>query len=781
VIPFILPLVAPFLAGQQTAPTIPVSDEIVELTPFEVTAESDPYAASKSVSATRFASEILQTPASIQVLTEQFMDDIGAVGIEDVFAYATSVTYDQQGSQEATGGTSYNVRGFKAPETRVNGFRGGGIYINRAIMDRLEIARGPQAVLYGQGSAGGTANTITKAPLFKAKNKFRVMFGSYRFQQYDLDLGGPVTSNLAYRLVTQYHYSERLNDWHFREDTVIYPAITWKAGSRVVANARYNYLNRNTNRLNAPYTALDYGLQSYYPTPTGVAPADFDSEQRGRYYAKEMGREVNLAGPFSYYNYNINSASGDVTIRITGNLTYRGSAQYANTGRVSHDRVGENQNYKRTASSGAVAMRERYRDFDNEDTEMRHDLLFDLKRESFGLKVLLGFEKAWLNYDRLEVETLQNSGKVVPITDIYGDKLDKLWASTGWSVSRLISTNPNSPLIGSPTVGSMRLSAYPDAFVDGNGQYVRVLNGNPSEAKTISNACYATMMLDLFDNRLHLLGGVRYDDNDFTVTRQKPTLAREFDSSEDYHTEKTSWQAGATYDLFRGVSLYSTYSTTFVPNNETDRELKPLGPQTGHGVDAGIKTSLFNGRLTGSLVWFDTKRKGIPRSRLDMDTGISHRYISGKEQARGYEIEINYRPVKTLRIMLNATFLDGEILSNEEDARVEGWDLTDAPDEKVNLWATYKIPATFLKGLNIGFGLNYVSSAPLHGGRYADYWIRSDAYTIYGASLGYSFKLFGCRMYSWARIDNMFDKEYIPRRWAWGQERTVKGFLQVTF
>jgi outer membrane receptor protein involved in Fe transport len=801
------------LSAQQVpqAQTPATDEEIVEMTPFEVSAEADPYAATRAVSATRFSAEIQRVPVSLQVMTEQFMDDIGAVSLEEVFNHATSVTYDQTGSQEASGGNSYNVRGFKAPATRVNGFRGGGLFINRSIVDRMEVARGPQAVLYGQGSAGGTINTITKAPRFKHKGVAKLTLGSYQFQQWNLDLGGPITKKLAYRLVAQYHYNERLNDWHFMEDRVIHPALAWKPSRRVTVNIRYNYLNRDTNRLSAPYNALEYGLQDYYPTPTGVAPADFDAAQRGRYYVRELGREPNLSGPYSRYEYDINTVSGDINIRLTHNITYRGAVQFAGADRVVNDIVGEPNMFRYTARtatpvpgspltySSGLSGRYRHRDLNNDDVEMRHDFLFNLNRDKFGLKVLAGFERSWLDYSRLEVETPNNTATVVPFTNLYAAQLDRLWAcrpaSTN-SVAKMLATG-TSPLIGSPTDLSFRLPAWPNGYVAPAGGYqytasgetlfvpegdfVRMPNGAPSLEKTISNAYYATMMLDIFRDRVHLLGGIRYDDNDFTVITQTPNPVREFVSSEDFDTGKFSWQGGVTIDLTKSVSLYSTYSTIFAPNNISDKDNKPMGPQTGKGLDIGIKASLFRGKLTGSVVWFHTRREGIPRLTREDSNSPYYYYLSGKEQAQGVEIEVNCQPLPGWRIIANVSFLDGEIVSNAEDPRTEGWDLTGVPDTKVNLWTTYKFSRTFLAGLTVGAGLNHATASPVHGGKWETYWMRTDPYTVYRATVTYPFKLFKYRFTAGARIENIFDKEYIERQWSWGKERTITGFLQVTF
>src|SRR5687768_13858208 len=71
------------------------SNEVVTLTPFEVQAEKDTgYISQNTASGSRLNSALKDTPAAISVFTAEFLQDIGAVSVEDVTKYSTNTEAD---------------------------------------------------------------------------------------------------------------------------------------------------------------------------------------------------------------------------------------------------------------------------------------------------------------------------------------------------------------------------------------------------------------------------------------------------------------------------------------------------------------------------------------------------------------------------------------------------------------------------------------------------------------------------------------------------------------
>ena len=188
----------------QLAPVPPSSaaskaqEELVELSPFEVIADSDrSYGALNSNSITRFNTELDRMPVSADIFNEAFMKDVGAVSVEDMVmnfsagagsalaAPATSSANTQPGDRNAN--SFIALRGLTAPTMQRDGFMPVNTYIQSGAtgtgyssnfdIERVEVINGPQSLLYGVGGAGGVINVVSKQARFN-KNPF----GSFQFQ-----------------------------------------------------------------------------------------------------------------------------------------------------------------------------------------------------------------------------------------------------------------------------------------------------------------------------------------------------------------------------------------------------------------------------------------------------------------------------------------------------------------------------------------------------------------------------------------------------------------------
>jgi iron complex outermembrane recepter protein len=151
----------------------PTRDEPVELSPFVVTEQTDTgYAATNSLDGSRLNTALRDTPASISVFTKDFLDDIGATSIEEILRYDVNADMSfggddpvGAGSQDnmfGDRGVTFNVRGL-AGSTSVDGFQNAA-EPNTYNIERVGSTRGPNAILFGTGSAGGNLNFRTRQP-----------------------------------------------------------------------------------------------------------------------------------------------------------------------------------------------------------------------------------------------------------------------------------------------------------------------------------------------------------------------------------------------------------------------------------------------------------------------------------------------------------------------------------------------------------------------------------------------------------------------------------------
>ena len=197
------------LQAQSRSPVAVESAEpAVQLSPFVVyTPNDEGYRATSTLAGTRLNTNLFDTPAAISVLTKELLDDIGAQNTEDFMRYSTNTSFDIGGETNATGSQWYD-----AP-TRIRGFGGATVtrdYFPWAMgsdvfsVERVDVSRGPNAVLYGVGAPGGVLNTSSKiAHLNSRQGVIALTVGSFANQRAELDVGLPLVRNvLALRLNT---------------------------------------------------------------------------------------------------------------------------------------------------------------------------------------------------------------------------------------------------------------------------------------------------------------------------------------------------------------------------------------------------------------------------------------------------------------------------------------------------------------------------------------------------------------------------------------------------
>ncbi|MBM3851864.1 MAG: hypothetical protein FJ399_01770 [Verrucomicrobia bacterium] len=168
-------LAVPFAATPaQTAGPAPApspTGPIVELSPFTVVSEKDTgYRAQNTLAGSRLNASLRDTPGVLDVLTKDFLDDIGATTLQEALAYSTNFAEDL-GDFDSQGVINTVFPGSQASVNfRTRGL-GGTMARNYLETDsrpafytveRIDNSSGPNSILFGLGSAGGVANVTTK-------------------------------------------------------------------------------------------------------------------------------------------------------------------------------------------------------------------------------------------------------------------------------------------------------------------------------------------------------------------------------------------------------------------------------------------------------------------------------------------------------------------------------------------------------------------------------------------------------------------------------------------
>ncbi|MFQ1897852.1 TonB-dependent receptor [Aeromonas veronii] len=139
---------------------------------------------------------------------------------------------------DASGDTRFDgvtIRGFSAgTDFYLDGFRDDMQYTrDLGNIERVEVLKGPAAVLYGRGSSGGIINRISKKPQKGQESSVTVRVGSYDYQRMAADLSAEPSEAVQLRLnVAQEDNDSFRNGVHGRR-TMVAPAMNWDITDRL--------------------------------------------------------------------------------------------------------------------------------------------------------------------------------------------------------------------------------------------------------------------------------------------------------------------------------------------------------------------------------------------------------------------------------------------------------------------------------------------------------------------------------------------------------------------
>jgi outer membrane receptor protein involved in Fe transport len=232
------------LLAQTAAPAsaIPEKEEILQLSPFEVVADEDSgYVATSTLAGTRIRTDLRDVGSAISVITKEFMKDIGATDTGTLLQYTTNAevagtrgTYaglgngtsvDETGNLRAPGGNINRVRGLASADNTRDFFTTD-IPWDGYNVDRIDIQRGPNSILFGLGSPAGIVNASLNGASFRNRGGIEYRTGSYGSHRASLDVNQVLIDNvLAVRFDGLYNRERYQQNPAFQDDKRVYGAL----------------------------------------------------------------------------------------------------------------------------------------------------------------------------------------------------------------------------------------------------------------------------------------------------------------------------------------------------------------------------------------------------------------------------------------------------------------------------------------------------------------------------------------------------------------------------
>ncbi|WP_019866477.1 TonB-dependent siderophore receptor [Methylovulum miyakonense] len=216
--------------------------------------ENTRYNRTEASTATKTDTPLMETPASIQVVPQQVLKDQQAVTLTDALKNVSGVQLSFSPTYE-----NFTVRGFDLNgATYRNGIREASWAAETANVERLEVLKGPGAMLYGRIEPGGMVNRVTKKPLDTAYYSAQQQFGSFDFYRTTADATGPINDSgtLTYRFNLAYQNNKSYRDLFFRDRIFLAPQLNWKISDRTEVGIGMEY-QRDDFRWDDGFPVLD--------------------------------------------------------------------------------------------------------------------------------------------------------------------------------------------------------------------------------------------------------------------------------------------------------------------------------------------------------------------------------------------------------------------------------------------------------------------------------------------------------------------------------------------
>ena len=680
------------------APAPPPAPPAPQPVIVEPVVEPEPLIISDDVSALRTGTPLIDIPRSVSVYSEQRIKDQGFTRLGQIVDYTPGVNNSQgEGHRDSI---VFRGQGRSTADFFVDGVRDDVQYYRPLYnVDRVEILRGPSALVFGRGGTGGIVNRVMKKPVIgdnfttfdTTVDTFGATLTQFDWNQtvgsrssYGSGKGGKQLIEepwAAFRLNGFYESVDNHRDFYDGDRFGINPTMAIELGpdTRLDLSYEYNHFERFIDR-GIPVGSGGLPVTSLTGTVFGDPDQNFNSFEahvvraalNHEFSSKWKGRLVASYGDYdkTYQNFYVdgyNEALNQVTIDGYIDNTFR------ETFVLSGDLVGEFE-------TGAI-----------------------------DHKVLIGGE--FLN------------------TSSDQDRFNSRWDTTGTDKEVFNAGN---------------FSLRNGAGINAAG-VLATNNFNVSQADDtrVDIDVYSFFLQDeiALGDHLDLILGARFDSFDIEVFNAVNGQTR------TRRDDEISPRAGVIFKPVENVSIYGSYSESFLPRSgeqfaNINGNNNALAPNTFSNLEGGIKWDIVPD-LSLRTALFEIEQSSPQVADNDPTTLDVIDTVT-----TGFEAELTGQVTDCWFVSTGYTYLDGEQVNRSGPTGLRPREM---PEHMFSIWNQVK--AT--ERLGLGLGVIFQDDSFANNGNTAilPNYTRVDAAIFYKLSDNYRLQV---------NIENLFDKQYFP-------------------
>ena len=250
----------------------------IELTPFTVSSDRDEgFAATSALAGGRLATDLRDTPAAYSVMTREFIDALNLTDLQTAAEWSTgSDSIPNNGDATFfTFSTYYQTRGVRAGTQQRNFFPQYGDNDTFDI-ERFDFGRGPNSILFGNGTLGGTSSSTTKrARTDRPFQAVQFSVGSWSTYRATFDVNQPVGKRVAVRAAGVWGDGDGWRDKDFNRRKGLFATTTFRPwrNTEIRLEGEYLEIQKQTGMTTLNDRLSGWNGALTYNTPTALRGA----------------------------------------------------------------------------------------------------------------------------------------------------------------------------------------------------------------------------------------------------------------------------------------------------------------------------------------------------------------------------------------------------------------------------------------------------------------------------------------------------------------------------
>ena len=498
-------------------------------------------------------------------------------------------------------------------------------------VEQVEILRGPNALLFGRGGTGGILNRVSKkATIDQQFVNYNVSANTFGAYNLQLDTNIDTGEDSAVRINAMYESLDNHRDFFDGDRYGFNPTARFQLSDDTTLDLSYEYIDHER--------FIDRGV------PTGA-----NGEPVEAFENIVFGDPEN-----NYQTLDADVFRANIQHNFSDNLKGNFNAFYGN-----YDKVYANFYAADFAPETNVVTLDGYIDeTERENLILSANLVGEFSTGNIEHTVIFGGEF---------INTESDQSRLNPVFDSNGDDQEDFLISRPLSFRGLTGTN---------AAGDTVTAAFSDLNDD-------------TRVDLDVYSFYVQDEIALSEN-FDLVLGARFDSFDIEVFDARPNVLETRNRTD----EEVSPRAGLVYKPQENISIYASYSESFLPRSgeqyaNINGDADSLDPDTFTNRELGVKWD-FADSMSFTAAIFENEQ-----TSLDNDPNDPEGFVEVDSDVSGFELQLQGYITDKWFVTANYSNLDGENAS--------GVELRELPENTMSVWTTYQVSDV----LGFGIGATY--------------------------------------------------------------------------